>query len=280
MGGKKYMFLETMKENYLENVKINLSKGSYEFYRNHSNYIINYFLENKIFDSDQINVDVVYEFIKNEKNKEVSNATINKRILTLKLMFKNSKINCDFLNVKKLKESRNTFNVLSYSELERLNNYINSDNISLKNKLIVMLLIDTGIRRSEVVSIKVKNINFSNNTIYLDVTKSKRSRVVPFTNATSVLLKKYIESLENSDKLFNMTPSGVNSLFDRIQSKLGFNKLHPHMLRHTLSTKLHKNNVSLMIIQKVMGHQNVSTTQRYIHFDLDDVLTSYNNVMN
>lgn len=51
------------------------------------------------------------------------------------------------------------------------------------------------------------------------------------------------------------------------------------MLRHTLATKLHKNGVSIMIVQKIMGHKNISTTERYIHFDLDDVLRAYNSVM-
>lgn len=274
------MLLQTMKEMYLGYVKINLAKGTYIFYKNHLDYVVNYFLENKIKYSEEINIDVVYDFIKKEKSKQVSNATINKRILALKLIFKFSKIDCDFLNLKKLKENKNTYNALSYTELQRLNDYLNSDKITLKNKVMVYLLIDTGMRRSELVSIKVKNINFSNNTIYLDVTKSKRDRIVPFTNATSFLLKKYIDEYNLNNYLFNITPSGINSLFDRIQLKLGFNKFHPHMLRHTLSTKLHKNGVSLMIIQKVMGHQDVSTTQRYIHFDLDDILNSYNNVMN
>ena len=78
---------------------------------------------------------------------------------------------------------------------------------------------------------------------------------------------------------FNLTISGVESLFRRIKYRLNLNKFHPHMLRHTLATKLHKNGVSIMIVQKIMGHSNLATTQRYIHFDLDDMLKAYNSVM-
>ena len=142
------------------------------------------------------------------------------------------------------------------------------------------MLIDTGARISEILNIKISNINYSNNTIYLDVTKTHNSRYVPYTEATKVLLKKYIEENDfKNNKLFDLSISGVESLFRRIKDRLNLNKFHPHMLRHTLATKLHKNGVSIMIVQKIMGHKNISTTERYIHFDLDDVLRAYNSVM-
>ncbi len=276
------MLLQTMKENYLEYVKINLSKGTYRFYKNHSNYIINYFLENKINDSDEINDVSLKDYVLSERRKNISNSTINKRIMCLKQFFKFNNIENQFvIELKKFKEEKNSFNVLSKYELEKLTNYLNSDVLKYKNKLLIYILIDTGARISEVLNIKISNINFKSRTIFLDITKTHVSRIVPFTEATSVLLKKHLEKTNiKNNRLFDLSVSGAESLFRRIAKKLNLNKFHPHMLRHTLATKLHKNNVSLMIIQKIMGHLNVSTTERYIHVDLDDILNSYNNVMN
>lgn len=272
------MLLETMKEKYLEYVKINLSKGTYKFYSNHLEYMIKYLKNIYIIDSDNLNLDILSNFVMSERKKQVSNATINKRILSLKLIFKFCDIDNEILTFKKLKENKNTFSVLTSEELKRLNEYLNSDCISLQNRLVVLLLIDTGMRLGEIVHVKVSNINFINNTIYLEMTKTKRGRFVLFTNTTALLLKKYIQSLDD-DNLFHLTTSGINSLFDRIRLKLGFNKFHPHMLRHTLCSRLHNDGVSILIIQKIMGHANVSTTQRYAHFGLENILNAYHSVM-
>lgn len=280
--GGKYMLLETMKDNYLEYVKVNLTKGTYEFYKVHLNYLVRYFKSKNIINSDEINKKILNDYILFERNCKVSNATINKRIMALKQLFKLNNIsNKSIEELKKFKEEKRRFNVLTNNELNRLVEYLNSNVLKEKNKLLIYILIDTGARINEVLHIKKSNINFLNNTIYLETTKTHVPRMVPFTNATLFLLKDFMNRNNNSkdDNLFDMTISGVESLFCRIAKRLHLNKFHPHMLRHTLATKLHRKGVSLMIIQKIMGHANVSTTERYIHVDIDDVLYFYNQVM-
>lgn len=276
------MKLEVMKNLYLENVKINLRKGSYDFYKVHLNYLIKYFNSNNIYISDEITNNILKKFIFDERKRNVKNATINKRILSLKQMYEFNHIkNDDLFSLKKFKEEINTFDILNKNELENLINYLNSNKLKERNKLIIYLLIDTGIRLNELLHIKVSNINFTNNTILLEITKTHRIRVVPFTEATAYLLKEYIhKNIFKNDHLIDLSLSGIESLFRRIKYRLHLNKFHPHMLRHTLATTLHRNCVSLMIIQKIMGHTNVSTTQRYIHINIDDVVNSYNQVMN
>ena len=275
------MNLEEMKQNYLNYVNFNLRKGSYNFYKIHLNYLIKYFNDNRIFDSDEIDSLSINNYISFARSKDNKNSTINKRILCLKNMFKFNKIkNVDLLEISKFREEKNTFSVLTNNEINKLIDYLNSSLLKNQNKLLIYLLIDTGARISEILNIKISNINYSNNTIYLDVTKTHNSRYVPYTEATKVLLKKYIEENDfKNNKLFDLSISGVESLFRRIKDRLNLNKFHPHMLRHTLATKLHINGVSIMIVQKIMGHKNISTTERYIHFDLDDVLRAYNSVM-
>lgn len=275
------MNLEEMKQNYLNYVNFNLRKGSYNFYKIHLNRLIKYFNDNQIFDSDEIDSLSINNYISFARSKDNKNSTINKRILCLKNMFKFNKIkNVDLLEISKFREEKNTFSVLTNNEINKLIDYLNSSLLKNQNKLLIYLLIDTGARISEILNIKISNINYSNNTIYLDVTKTHNSRYVPYTEATKVLLKKYIEENDfKNNKLFDLSISGVESLFRRIKDRLNLNKFHPHMLRHTLATKLHKNGVSIMIVQKIMGHKNISTTERYIHFDLDDVLKAYNSVM-
>lgn len=272
------MYLQEMKNNYLNNVKITLSEGTYKCYSNHLNYIIKYFETKNIYDSSNITLKTLSSFVIDQHNNGVKNSTINKRIKPFKLMFKFNCIENEILTFSKLKEDKNTFTALSKFELNNLINYLNSSTLKLQNKVLIYLLIDTGVRVNELLNIKIKNINFYNNTILLDITKTKTSRIVPFTKATAVLLKELIKN-KTDDLLFDLQYSAVRSLFERIKNKLGLSKFHPHMLRHTLASKLHNNGVSIIMIQQIMGHTNVSTTERYIHFDMDDLLSVYNNSM-
>lgn len=272
------MFLEEMKESYLSYVELYLADGTYRCYKNHLEYILNYLSNNDLVSSEDINNKNLTKFIINQHKQGVKNSTINKRLKVLKLMFKYCNVDNEILNLKNLKESYTTFTVLSESELNDLVNYLNSDSLSLQNKLIISLFIDTGMRLNELLNINIKNINFNNNSILLDITKTNESRIVPFTLATKQLLLEYLDSC-NTELLFNVTFYAIESLFRRIKKKLKLNKFHPHMLRHGLSTKLNNNGVSLFVIQKIMGHKNVSTTQRYIHIDVDHILNCYNSVM-
>ncbi|CDC68716.1 phage integrase family protein [Staphylococcus sp. CAG:324] len=277
------MKLENMKNYFLEYVKINLSNGTYLCYKSHLDFTIKYFNERYILDSNEINFNVLSNFIEYQKIRGVKNSTINKRLKPLKLMYRfNNILDNEIFLQKKLKEDKKTFPILSKCEMQKLNIYLSSNKLSFKNQLLIKLLIDTGVRLNEILNIKVKNINFDNFTIYLDVTKTKKSRYVYFTNDTLKLLIKYIKksNLTKNDKLFDLTSSGVLSLFYRIKNTLNFKEFHPHMLRHGLATNLNKKGMSVFEIQQIMGHENVATTNRYIHLDQDDICHKYLQLMN
>ncbi len=277
------MNLQKMQYNFLNYVKINLAKGTYCCYKNHLDYSIKYFNDNDIFDSEEINLDVLSNFINYQKNRCVKNSTINKRLKPLKLMYRfNNILDNEIFLQKKLKEDKKTFPVLSKNEMEKLNNYLLSNKLAFRNVLLIRLLIDTGVRLNEVLNIKVKNINFDTSSIYLDITKTKQSRYVYFTKNTLKLLVEYIlkNKLTKENKLFCLTSSGVLSMFYRIKKTLNFIEFHPHMLRHGLATNLNKKGMSVFEIQLIMGHTNVATTQRYIHLDQDDIYNKYCQLMN
>lgn len=277
MGGiNKNMLLETMKEDYLENVKINLAKRTLDCYVSHLNYLYSYFLENNIFYSSDLNKKALTNFVSDSKKRNNTNRTINLRIQILKNMFKFNEVeNDDLFLLKKLKEEKNTFNALTNVELHKVIDYINSDAINFKNKVMLLLLIDTGIRINELLNIKICNINFYNNTIYLINTKSHKPRSVPFNNHIGEILKSYINQFNLTDQLFEMTYTGCIAVFNRIKNKLNLNKFHPHMLRHTFASRLHKNGATVFVIQNLLGHSSVSITERYIHFDLEDLINDF-----
>lgn len=270
------MLLETMKNNYLEYVKINLARRTLDCYNSHLSFIFHYFEENKIYDSFDLDKKVLCKFVSDSHDRNNSNRTINLRIQILKNMFKYNEIeNQDVLNFKKLREEKNTFNALSNKELNYILDYIQSDVLKEKNKLMLFILIDTGIRINELLHIKVKNINFYNDTILLTNTKSHKPRKVVYSDFVGKMIKKYILENECDEYLFKMTYNGVIAVFNRIKKKLNLTKFHPHMLRHTFSSRLHKNGASVFEIRDLLGHSSVSITERYIHFDLDELIDKF-----
>ena len=274
------MNLEIMKQKYLEYVKISRAKGTYKCYNSNLISLFKFFKNNQIFESEQITNSILIDFVIFSHKRNNTNRSINLRMQILKNMFRYNDIdNLSVMNFKKLKEDRNTFGFLSVAELNKLLDYLEGSKVKLKNKLLILLLIDTGTRITEALSIKIKNINFSNNTIYLEKTKNHKFRYVPFTEKLSQLLVDYISKIKNREYLFDLTYDGVKSCFFRIGKKLGFNEFHPHMLRHSLASLLHRNGASVMIIQRILGHSSVAITERYIHFDMDQVLNVYEKTM-
>ncbi len=152
---------------------------------------------------------------------------------------------------------------------------------TLMDKLIIMIMLTTGLRSSEVLSIKVKDITvlqdgkssliFSNLEVKKDTVafikvkgKGDKERIVPISGSVLKLLVDYIslKNLQESDLLF---PISYKTLWNRIKiigEKTGI-KLHPHKLRHTAATKALQLGSELRVIQELLGHSSPVTTARY-----------------
>lgn len=269
---KNYLNIKQMKERYLFYVMVNTSEENYRFVNSHLNIIVSYF-EKKL-----VNYENLCDFVLYQRNKNISNSTINKRIRCLKQMYKFNRIeNTDLFEFKKLKETTKTFDCLNKIQLKELNNYIENSKMSLQNKLILLLLLESGCRLNELINIKIKNINTDYNFILLERTKTSKERHILFTEKTKVkyLLPYLICCKKSQGLLFNVKKDAIRSLFERTRQKLNFYKFHPHMLRHTYATILINNNTDLEFIRITLGHTNLNTTQRYLHYDFEKMHDLY-----
>ncbi|MBR4025603.1 MAG: site-specific integrase [Mycoplasmataceae bacterium] len=261
------MKLIDMKINYLSYVKATKAAGTYTCYLSHLNSFFKFLDENNIIYDDEINEKLLLKYIYKMHDNNVLNSTINKRFKPLKLMFEFNEIyNKSVEELKLLKEQKNHYNSLNSIELNKLLNYLNNSKLILKNKTIIFLIFETGVRINELLNIKVKNINFTNNSIYLDKTKSSKARFVYFRDGTAALLKAYIKTI-TTEKLFYDKYKAVYNCLQRIKKHLNLNKLHPHMFRRTFASVLHKNGISIFVLKTLMGHENIKTTERYVDFD-------------
>ena len=224
-----------------------------------------------------------------EYNPKVSNATLNKQIVTLKTVVKYS--TTKEITFAKLKERKKIIPTISKSTYSKIFEYYQKhmkDNYTFRNYVFLKLLLDTGLRLNEMINIKLKNIDFDTSSIHIKVTKTDVDRYVCFTESTKELLLKFIVTQTFKDYLFydfktgnNLTTSSVESFIYRLKIKLSLNEnITPHKWRHTFATNFLKRGGDLETLRILLGHSNLKTTQKYLHLSKNDIVDNYNNVMN
>lgn len=149
----------------------------------------------------------------------------------------------------------------------------------------------TGVRVSELVSIKISDIDFVNHQVIV-LGKGGKERYLPLHELIIEELNEYlfdgrialasVNKGKQSDKLFinkngtDLTPRGVRDILERIVNKTSKNiKISPHMLRHSFATHLLNNGADLITVQELLGHENLSTTQIYTHVSKEQLRREY-----
>lgn len=158
-----------------------------------------------------------------------------------------------------------------------------------RNMAIIRVLYASGIRVSEVVGIKLKDINIDDRTIKI-MGKGNKERMVVFGLHTKEALKDYIDNgrwqldKKNSDYLFLNKDGGVIStryirkIIDDIIIKAGIMyNVSPHMLRHTFATEMLNNGADLVSVRDLLGHASLNTTSIYTHVSDEMIRKVYNN---
>lgn len=153
---------------------------------------------------------------------------------------------------------------------------------------IVLLMAMVGLRCAEVLAIAIGNIDFAKSTILIKG-KGRRERVMPLPEMLLGPLSKYLHCERPrsavTDKLFvilqgrergkPMTEEGLRSLFRRRRSSTRVYHANPHRLRHTFASNMVRSGVSLIVLQKMMGHAHYETTTRYASLRVEDIAKEY-----
>lgn len=190
-------------------------------------------------------------------------------------------------DVKTPKRAKSLPKSLNEDEVKRLIRAADTDTRQRKftrtrDKLILSLLYSSGLRVSEVVSLKVNDIDLKDRTIRIRG-KGNKDRIVLFDQKTKKLLKEYLhERSQESKYLFlnrfgnPLTPRYIQITIKKYATKAGIKKkVTPHILRHSFATHLLKNGVDIRAIQQLLGHSNLSTTQIYTSVDMGTLKNLY-----
>ena len=180
-------------------------------------------------------------------------------------------------------------NKYNYNNLNLPVSYPYQNNLyTTRDLLIVELLYDTGCRVSELVNIKLDDIDLINKNIKI-MGKGSKERIVYFGDYTIERINAYFEDRKTildkksspyllvSHESGRLTPRRVENIIDNIMKHLDLkNKITPHTLRHTFATHLLNNEADLRSVQNLLGHESLSTTQIYTHVSNERLKNIYN----
>ena len=220
----------------------------------------------------------VSSFIMSLKEKNYAQSGISRKISALKSFYKwacaNEYTKKNPLSaIEPAKLPKHLPKVLSLNEI----NAIINRNLSITQKVIIELLYSCGLRVSELCSLKVNDINLQSHHV-ICCGKGSKERIVPFGDCAYEVIKEYlerravlVECYDIKSPVFLISESGkfitrqdVYRLI-KAQGETIHKSISPHTLRHTFATHLIENGADLRVVQELLGHSDVATTQLYTH---------------
>lgn len=228
----------------------------------------------------------------NEELKDKSNS-ISRKISSLRGFYQyliiNEKIKANFFKMVRLpKKDKKLPKFFEYSELEELFDIPDkSTSFGQRDSLILELLYASGMRVSELVSIKIEDIDKSKRTIRV-MGKGKKMRICYYTDIAEEILELYLSdgrsqlNTKNSSYLFLnhlggvLTTRGVRYILDNLIKKTSIHKnISPHMIRHSFATHLLNEGCDLLSVQELLGHESLKATSIYTHITTDRLKDVY-----
>lgn len=234
----------------------NFSKKTVRSYTNHVGNFLRYSQDKGL------NESIVKDFIQKElKTKNPS--TVAHQIFAIQFFF--DKVLKQKINIPRPKRNKTIPEILSIEEVKKIIDLTKNS----KHKLILKLLYGCGLRSSEIVNLKKENLDFREGLIHIRLAKGKKDRFVKMPFSISDELKSYYHRLD-SDILFpsnrggRLTTATIQAIVEQSAKRAEIKRrVYPHLLRHSFATHLLEQGTDLRIIQKLLGHSDIKTTQIY-----------------
>ena len=281
----------------LKKVKWSYSKYTVLNYINDINEFMTFLKESDLGNIFKIKQNVTRYYVFHLSKKNYKPSSISRKLSSLRgfyrFMLQEGLVdNNVFLEVSSPKLDKALPKQIYYNEIDEIFNAIDTKTtLGIRDYAIVEVLYGTGIRVSELCSMKISSIDFYNNSITV-MGKGSKMRNIPIYDSIKSALRDYIEFsrselvAKNKDEQTNLlfvnykggplTTRGVRVILDNITLKASETlKVTPHMFRHSFATHLLDNGADLRSVQELLGHVNLSTTQIYTHVSKEKLKEEY-----
>lgn len=277
---------------YLLTVKQKEEKTTVSSYIEDIYKYLEYMENNKIKTALNIEYQNITNYLKYLDNNNYETSSIIRKIVSIKLFhkylseeYKIKDISSKIINPRL---RRKLPNILTIEEVDNLLDIKLNTPFDYRNKAMLELMYSSGLRISELVDLKLNNIDLDNGYVRC-LGKGKKERIIPIGEIAIEYLKKYINEYRNSMKkgyytenVFlnnhgkNITRQGFFLIIKNIAKEKNIDKnITPHMLRHSFATHLLNNGANLRTIQEMLGHSSITTTQIYTNVSNDIIKENY-----
>ena len=261
-------------------------------YHNDLNKYYKYIVKNNL-NLDEIKRKDIMEYAKFLKQEHLAISTINHNISSLRSFYKFLVIGdkllinpMEYMETPKLKKTLPK--VLSYEEVEKLLDINLKDKFDYRNKAMIELMYATGLRVSELVNLKINDIDFKSDSVRT-MGKGSKERIIPIGDYSILYVEEYINYYRNSllkdyDTNFiflnnhgkRLTRQGFYKIVREIAAKNGIKtEFSPHTLRHSFATHLMDRGADIVSIKEMLGHSSLATTQIYTHISNNKLKKDY-----
>ena len=226
------------------------------------------------------------------KDSGLENRSINRKISSLRTFYsyclREKEINISPLTeIKSLKQPKELAKFIPEYDMLNISFEENNDFIIRRDELVIEVLYQTGIRQSELRNIKDNDIDTNKQTIKI-LGKRNKERIIPIEKDLINLISRYINlrnkqfpERKNNNLIVNnkgeeSTPKFIYNIVHKILKEVTtIEQKSPHVLRHTFATHLLNRGADIRAIQKMLGHNNLSSTQVYTHNTIDKLKEAY-----
>ena len=282
---------------YLHYLKVErgLSENTIASYGIDLKLFLEYLRENEIPSFKQVNKEVIVNYMQAEKNNNKANSSILRSVSSLRKFFQylaQEKIieKDPMLLIDTPKKKQHLPQVLTKEEVEKLLHSPNTGQVlGLRDRAMLELMYATGLRISEIINLKLEDLHLTMGTLQT-LGKGHKERIVPVGDEAIKWVNRYLEEArpkllkrKRSNYLFlnfhgnNLTRQGVWKNLKAEVRKAGIQKnITPHTLRHSFATHILENGADLRIVQELLGHADISTTQIYTHLSNKQLADIYN----
>ena len=279
--------------NYLEYER-NYSNNTIIAYKNNILQLINYLDSININDIKSVKYETIRGYLSYLHENKYKSKSISRMISSMRSFFKYLKVENVISNnpmtlISNPKLEKKLPKYLTINEVEKILNVPDmNDKIGIRDAFILELLYVSGIRVSELVNIKLNDIEESQRRIKI-LGKGNKERYVLYGSRCSELLKKFISVRSNFLKYPNdyliLSKTGrkintreIRNIINRIKTKAGISiSISPHTFRHTFATHMLNEGADLRAVQELLGHENLSTTTIYTHLTNEKLRKTYLN---
>jgi integrase/recombinase XerD len=246
--------------------------------------------QNDVVEVNNIHLHVKPYLLSLKESSNISDITYNTLLRGLKVFLRflhSERFIVEEIKLPKIKKIQSKINPLSPDQLRKiLSSFDTTDFLGIRDKTIFSLMIDTGIRLSELTRIELDDISLQEGYIVIRG-KGRKQRTVPVGRETKKHIWKFIKqrskyaghgvfSLFITNQGTTLSRSGVIMLFRRVKKNMNITgRFHPHLIRHSMAVSYINNGASTLNLQILLGHQDPSTTARYVTLSTANIINQH-----